>query len=258
MTRLLDVLDEPATLAPAPAPALRVPDPASERVALRGVSFAYPGREATVRRDVDHTLDPGRVTAVVGPSGSGKSTLAALVLRLADPADGTVTCGEVDLRGVDPDAWRAQVAWVPQRPRVFAGTLADNVRLGVPRATDEDVAVALAAACLSALVDVLPAGVRTAVGEGGHPLSAGEAQRLALARAFVRPASLLVVDEPTAHLDPETARGVIDALARLADGRTVLVLTHDPAVVELADTVVAMRDGHLEKPSLPAAEALVA
>jgi ATP-binding cassette subfamily C protein CydD len=258
VTRLLDVLDEPATLSRSTGSADRVPDPAREPVALRGVSFAYPGREATVLRDVDLTLEPGRVTAAVGASGSGKSTLAALVLRLADPAEGAVTCGEVDLRDVDPDAWRARLAWVPQRPRVFAGTLADNVRLGDADATDEEVGAALAAACLGGLVDVLPDGVRTTVGEGGHPLSAGEAQRLALARAFVRPASLLVVDEPTAHLDADTARGVTDALARLAVGRTVLMLTHDPAVGALADTVFTVSDGRVGRQPVAAAEAVLA
>src|SRR5690606_37086316 len=129
-----------------------------------------------------------------GPSGAGKSTIAALVLRLADPSGGRVSCAGVDLRDAAPEDWWAQIAWVPQRARVFSGTVADNIRLGAPGASDAQVRRAAADAGALAFVEELPDGFDTVVGEGGRPLSAGQAQRLAVARAFVRDARLVVLD----------------------------------------------------------------
>ena len=252
--RLLDALEEPATLGDVPAVPSPVPSPATEPLRFEGVDFAYPGRDTTVLHDIDLELEPGTITAIVGPSGGGKSTLAALALRLADPTAGRVTCGGTDLRDMDPAAWRAQVTWVPQRPRVFAGTIAANVRLGDPQASDEDVAAALRAADLGDLVRALPDGADTLVGEGGRPLSAGEAQRLALARAFVRPVGLLVVDEPTAHLDRAAAAAVGAALARLAVGRTVLLAAHHPQVAALAARIVRVEAGRLVEAVTPAGD----
>ncbi|WP_372790578.1 thiol reductant ABC exporter subunit CydD [Paraconexibacter sp.] len=243
--RLLDALEEPATLVDAPDVPLEAPDPRRDAVRLEGVAFAYPDRDRTVLREIDLELPPGSITALVGPSGCGKSTLAALVLRLADPTSGRVTCGGIDLRDVELDAWRARLAWVPQFPRVFAGTIAENVRLGAPTASAQRVEQALREANLGALLTGLPQGVDTRVGEGGRPLSAGEAQRLALARVVVSDAPLLVVDEPTAHLDERSAAEVADALRRLAAGRTVLIAEHRPQLAALADRVVALDHGRI-------------
>ncbi|MDW5598797.1 ATP-binding cassette domain-containing protein, partial [Conexibacter stalactiti] len=202
-------------------------------------------RGAAVLAGLTLTLEPGKLTALVGVSGAGKSTVAALALRLLDPSAGRVTCGGVDLRRLEPEAWRGQVAWVPQRARIFAGTVADNVRLAVPDAPDRKVRAALAAAGAARFVAALPQGIETAIGDGGRPLSAGEAQRIALARAFLRDAPLLVLDEPTAHLDAETATAVDAAILRLARGRTTLLIAHRPALAARADRVIVLADGRV-------------
>jgi ATP-binding cassette subfamily C protein CydCD len=178
--------------------------------------------------------------ALTGPSGCGKSTLLDVVLGLRHPGSGKVVLGGVDLGDVDIDAWRAGIGWVPQRPHLFARTVADNVRIGRPDASDAEVAEALEAAGLAVAVRRLPRGAETMLGDGGAGLSAGERQRLALARAFVRDAPLLVLDEPTASLDAETEAEVLDAVRRLSEGRTALVVAHRPALVALADRVVVL------------------
>ncbi len=188
--------------------------------------------------------------ALVGPSGEGKSTIAALLLRLLDPDSGRVTCDGVDLRATAPEAWRREVAWVPQRPTLFAGTLADNVRLGAPGAGEEAVAAAVRAAGLEAVLATLPDGLETRVGESGRRLSAGEAQRVAIARAFLRDAPLVVLDEPTAHLDADSAAAVGAAVERLAAGRTTLVIVHRAALARRTDRVLRLAGGRLEE--LPA------
>ena len=186
------------------------------------------------------TVAPGEVVAITGPTGCGKSTLLSVILGFVAPDEGIVRVGDVDLATLDPEAWRRQVAWVPQRPHLFATTIADNVRLGRPSASDHEVDLAIADAGLAELVARLPGGIETRLGEGGAGLSAGERQRVALARAFLRPAPLLLLDEPTANLDAATEVDVIDALRRLARGRTVLLVAHRPALVAMADRVVAL------------------
>ena len=167
---------------------------------------------------VDLELRPGETVALVGPSGGGKSTIASLLLRLAEPADGRVTVGAVDLAECAAESWRAQIAWVPQQPTLFRGSVADNIRLGVPAADDRDVRAAAARAGADAFVHALPDGYDTVVGEGGRPLSAGELQRIALARAFLRDAALVILDEPTANLDPANAE-LVSAASRTASCR---------------------------------------
>ncbi len=242
--RILEVLDLPATVEVS-EPARAAPDPTAAAVALNGVRFAYAGRGAPVLDGVSLVLAPGETTALIGPSGAGKTTLARLVARLADPQDGTVTCGGVDLRHVDPRAWRAQVAWVPQRCTLFAGSIEDNVRLARLDAPATDVALALRAAGAEDLVAALPDGGRTRIGDGGQRLSAGQSRRIALARAFLDDAPLVVLDEPTAHLDPESAEAIEAAIARLAHGRTVLLITHRAALAARCDRSVELRDGRV-------------
>ena len=168
-----------------------------------------------------------------------------------------MTCDGVDLRHVDPRAWRARIAWVPQRCTLFAGTVEDNVRLARPRASARDVARALCAAGAEELVAALPEGARTRVGDGGRRLSAGQSRRIALARAFLDDAAIVVLDEPTAHLDPASAAEIETAIARLADGRTVLLITHREELAARCDRVVEMREGSIvasgERPAVVAA-----
>jgi len=186
------------------------------------------------------TLEPGEVLAVMGASGTGKTTLLQVLLGFVTPDGGRVGLGGVDLADLDPDAWRSVVAWVPQRPHLFATTLDANIRLGRPDATDADVARAVADAGLTETVAALPRGLQTVVGERGAGLSAGERQRIALARAFLRDAPLLLLDEPTSNLDGATEAVVLAAVHRLARGRTVLMTAHRPALLALADRVLRL------------------
>ena len=242
--RILAVLDEPPLLA-ATANPRDLPDPAVASIRLEGVSFAYPARDVPVLRDVDLELVPGERIVLVGASGAGKSTLLALLMRLADPTEGRLVVGGVDLRDGDPAAWRRRVAWVSQRPRLIAGTIADNVRMGDPHASPERVRDALRSANADAFVSTLPGGVETRIGEGGVRLSAGEGQRIALARAFLRDAPLVLLDEPTANLDPEGAALVAEAIERLSRGRTVVLAAHRLSMALGADRVVVLGEGRI-------------
>lgn len=223
---------------------LTEPAPAQERAApscgsngslvrLEGVSYAYPARHGLVLDRVDLDLHVGETVALVGPSGSGKSTLASIVLGLAQPTEGNV------LKGVE------RAAWVPQSATIFSGTVADNIRIGDSHADDDAVRQAARLAGADEFVEKLPDGFETRVGDGGRPLSAGESQRIALARAFVRDAKLVVLDEPTANLDPANAEAIGDAIQQLADGRTVLVIAHRAELAQRADRIVRLANGRV-------------
>ncbi|GHC76354.1 ABC transporter [Streptomyces flavofungini] len=207
-------------------------------VAVDGVSVRYPGRAVDAVREVSFAVAPGETVALVGPSGSGKSTLLNVLLGFVRPAAGRVLVGGADLADVSLAGWRERVAWVPQRPHLFAGSIADNVRLARPGADDGDVVAALRAAGAWEFVAGLPLGVETVLGEDGGGLSAGQRQRVALARAFLADRPVVLLDEPTAALDGETEAGIVEAVGRLAVGRTVVMVVHRPALLEVADRVV--------------------
>jgi ATP-binding cassette subfamily C protein CydCD len=225
--RVFDVLDRPV-----PVAGTRRDVPAVGELVVDELSVAYPGRLAL--DGVSLRVAAGEVVAVTGPSGCGKSTLLGVILGLVAPSGGSVRYGGVDLAELDPDAWRSRIAWVPQRPYLLAGSVADNVRLAREDATPAEIRAALALAGLATVPLELP------LGEGGTGLSAGERRRIALARAFVRDAPLLLLDEPTASLDGDTERDVLAALARLVEGRTVIVVAHRPALVEFADREIVL------------------
>ncbi len=217
-----------------------VPDPSLAGLTVEGLRFAYPGRAEPALDGLSLTVQAGELLALAGPSGCGKSTLLGVLLGLLAPQGGSVRVGGVDLAELDPDAWRARLAWVPQRPHLLAASIAENVRLGRGDASEEEVRSAIAAAGLADTVANLPGGIQTVLGEKGAGLSAGERQRLALARAFLRDAPLLLLDEPTANLDGDTEHAVLEAVRRLARGRTVVLVAHRPALLALADRVLSL------------------
>lgn len=229
----------PTAVASAPADVVHVAP-----IELVGVTVRL-DRSRPALDGVDLRIGAGERVALVGPSGAGKSTLAALLLGLRRPSAGTVLAAGIDLAGVDPAAWRRSVAWVPQSPTVFAGTVADNVRLGREHATDADVRAALDSAGAAAFVDALADGPATVLTEDGATLSGGQRQRLAIARAWVRDAPLVVLDEFTAHLDLRTEHSVLDAAGRLLDGRTALVIAHRLRTARLADRIVVLDAGRV-------------
>ncbi|MFD4275126.1 thiol reductant ABC exporter subunit CydD [Streptomyces cyaneofuscatus] len=226
-----------------------VPD--SVRLELEGVTVRHEGRTDPSLDAASLTVEPGETVALVGPSGVGKSTLLNVVLGFAEPDEGRVRVGGRDLAELDPERWRSRIAWVPQRPHLFAGTIAENVRLARPDADDEAVVAALRDAGAYDFVGELPDGERTLLGEDGAGLSAGQRQRLALARAFLADRPLLLLDEPTASLDGETEAGIVEAVRRLAAGRTVLLVVHRPALLAVADRVVTLEPRDVDA-SVPA------
>ncbi|MFD0267072.1 thiol reductant ABC exporter subunit CydD [Streptomyces sp. NPDC127106] len=226
--------------------------PAGLRIEVDGVSVRHPGRGEDSPGPVSFTVGPGECVALTGPSGAGKSTLLHVLLGFTAPTAGRVRIGGADLAGLAPEQWRERIAWVPQRPHLFAGTLAENVRLARPDASDEAVAAALDDAGAGDFVAALPRGIETALGEGGAGLSAGQRQRIALARAFLADRPVLLLDEPTAALDGETEAAVVDAVRRLAVGRTVLLVVHRPALLALADRVVEVGAGPVGAPAATA------
>ncbi|HET9979835.1 MAG TPA: ABC transporter ATP-binding protein/permease [Ktedonobacterales bacterium] len=199
-----------------------------ERVALAGCTFA-------VRR--------GERVGLVGPSGAGKSTIAHLLLRFIEPTSGVITLDGIPLASVSPDAWRTQIAWAPQTPYLFNMSALENIRLARLDASMDDVVAAVEAAHAREFIEALPQGYDTLLGERGARLSGGQAQRIALARAFLRDAPILLLDEATSHLDPISEAAVLTALERLSEGRTVLLITHRPAPLALVDRVLALRQG---------------
>lgn len=207
-------------------------------IEIAGLTLGYPTRPEPVVSELRATIGPG-LTAIVGPSGVGKSTLLAALLGELPARSGTISAGGRRIDS-DLDGWRRQVAWAPQRPWLTPDTIAENLRVGRPDATAADLAAALAAVGLTEVVAALPAGVDTRLGEDGAGLSAGQRARLALARVVLADRPVVVLDEPSAHLDRATEQILLDTLRRLARDRTVVVVAHRPAVEAAADRVIRL------------------
>jgi thiol reductant ABC exporter CydD subunit len=239
--RMFELLDAPASVGPGGAGL--APTPARVPVLFEQVSFSYPSRSGLVLDRLDLELSPGETVALVGESGAGKSTVAQLLLGLLEPTSGRVSVGGVDLGSCQQESWRRAVAWVPQHPSMFRGTVAENIRLGDLTATDGQVRDAAALAGADAFIHALPNGYQTPIGDGERRLSPGERRRIGLARAFLRDAPLVILDEPTADLDPLSVAAVSRAVGQLQRGRTMLLIAHRPELVDHADLVVRLVDG---------------
>ena len=245
--RIFEVLDAPATArarhdqsedSRQPIAALSQPDAG---IVFRDVSYTYPGGDRPALEHISLAIQPRAHVALVGASGAGKSTLAALILGFARPTTGELRLGD-DPR-IGGSSWR--VGWVPQAPHLFSESIAANVRLGAPNASDEEVREAVRLSHLDDFVESLPEGLDTTIGEGGARLSSGEAQRLALARAFLLNAPILVLDEPTSSLDSENEAALVESLSKLGVNRTVVVIAHRLNTVEKADEIIVLDAGRI-------------
>jgi ATP-binding cassette subfamily B protein len=241
--RIFELLDRPGTLE------LSSGEPAGEvRGALRfdDVTFAYPTRpEQNVLQGFDLVVEPGQLVALVGPSGAGKSTVAALIQRFYDPQRGCILLDGRDLRTIEPRSLREQIGVVMQEPVLFAETIAENIRYGKPGASDEEVRSAAGLANAAGFVEALPQGYDTLVGERGVRLSGGQKQRVAIARAVLKDPRVLILDEATSALDAESEHLVQEALDRLMQGRTTIVIAHRLSTVRGADRVVVLEAGQV-------------
>lgn len=236
---------------------LEVPLPGSQAIRFENVTCLYPANSAgqdarpAALQSLSFVLPAGQTTALVGPSGAGKTTVANLLLRFLEPASGGIYVGEVPLAALDPHLWRQQVAWVPQQPHLFAGTAADNIRLGKPGAPLDDVIAAAKAAHAHDFILALPQGYDTPLGEQAARLSGGQRQRLAIARALLKDAPLVILDEASAQLDAASEALIAAALQRLMAGRTVLLIAHRLNLVAAADQVIVLEDGRLAEQGRP-------
>jgi ATP-binding cassette subfamily B protein len=246
--RVLEVLDSGEVVPEAAEPLAAAPP--RRGLALRGVWFGYV-EGAAVLRHLDLEVAAGERVCVVGPTGAGKSTLLALLLRFYDPDAGAVELDGTDLRDLDLASLRRQLALVPQDPWMLDGTVADNVRFGRPGATREEFEAAARATRVDELVERLPDGWETQIGEGGVRLSGGQRRRVALARAILRDASVLLLDEPTSGLDAASEQAVLDALDHAAEGRTVLSVSHRLSLAARADRVVVLDGGRVVEQGPP-------
>ncbi|HJN04832.1 MAG TPA: ABC transporter transmembrane domain-containing protein [Alphaproteobacteria bacterium] len=243
--RLSELLTRESDIRP-PANPLALPEPARGSVSFEGVTFAYP-----TRREIDAlagfsiSIEPGEHVAIVGPSGAGKTTVFQLILRFYDPQAGHIAVDGVDLMRADPEEVRSRIGLVPQDPVIFAADAWDNIRYGRPGATDEEVRAAAEAAAAAEFLERLPDGFSTQLGERGVTLSGGQRQRIAIARAILKNPSLLLLDEATSALDAESELLVQEAIDKLLQGRTTLVIAHRLATVQNADRIIVMDEGRV-------------
>lgn len=242
--------------APAPTPRVVSPNQTRRAPTRRDIFFenVYANYDDGARRALNGftlALDDGQTVALVGATGAGKTTVANLLLRFLEPSGGSITIGGVPLQDMDAAEWRAHVAWVPQHPHLFHGTVAENLRIAKPDASAQEMFAAARAAHAHEFIAQLPRGFDTFLGERGARLSGGQAQRLAIARAFLKDAPLLILDEATAHLDRENEELIRAALARLMQNRTVLLISHRLQFARDADVIAVMENGRVVEITTP-------
>lgn len=248
--RIFGLLDTPATASLVPA---TQPVPSSLHIRFESVSLAYERGDRPALSDISFSIAAGQIVALVGPSGSGKSTVANLLMRFLEPDSGRIMIGDYDLANIAVSAWREKIAWVPQSPYILNATVADNIRFSRPDATQLQIIAAAQAAGAHTFIAQLPTGYETICGERGLRFSGGQAQRIALARALLRDAPLLILDEPTSQLDSDSESIVLHALDSLPRPRSVLLITHRLLSAARADHIVVLQGGHLAEQGTHAA-----
>jgi ATP-binding cassette subfamily B protein len=243
--RLVELLDaEP--MIKSPLHPVAMPDPGQGRVTFDKVSFAYASRlDNPALSDISFSVASGELVALVGPSGAGKTSIFNLIARFYDPTDGRIEVDGIDIRDVDPRALRERLALVPQEISLFADTIAENIRYGFERATDDEVREAAKAANADHFTEALPDGFATVLGERGVTLSGGQRQRIAIARAILRNPPILLLDEATSALDAESEQAVQLALEHVMKGRTTFVITHRLATIRKANRILVFDGGEL-------------
>ena len=220
---------------------------AQSKITFNNVSFTYPDENSPALSNISFTIKQGQKIAIVGASGAGKSTLAQLLLRFASPSSGQILINEQPITQISPEAWREQISWVPQKPFIFNESVAENIRLGKPDADMESVQDAAIAAHLHEFIISLPNGYETLVGEAGSRLSSGQAQRLALSRAYLKDAPLLILDEPTSSLDPITESALEESTKKMMRNRTVITIAHRLNTILEADKILVLESGFLKE-----------
>ncbi|MBN2556569.1 MAG: thiol reductant ABC exporter subunit CydD [Anaerolineales bacterium] len=250
---LFKILDRrPAS---APEGSAIVADPGQKDIRFSKISYTYPGRSRPAVSDLSFSLRSGEMTALIGPTGAGKSTITRLLMGFIQPDTGMVLIGTTALKDMHIQTWRGQIAWVPQRPLLLNDTILENIRFAVPDAPRDEVEHAARLAHAHGFIATLPSGYDTEIGEYGARLSGGQAQRIALARAFLKNAPVLILDEPAAQLDLETETLFLDSLRRLRTHRTVLVIAHRARTIREASQVIILKDGFVVQQG-PAAQVL--
>jgi ATP-binding cassette subfamily C protein CydD len=247
-----ELMSLPAAPPPAPPPPreVRTVHAQGVTVAFEDVTLSWDPARGPALDGLSFRVPAGETMVLAGPSGAGKSTVMEILLGFVRPDSGKVTVNGADITDLVPQALSRLTAWVGQRPVLFAGTIADNIRFARPEASEEEVEDAATAARVSDYAAKLPDGLNTVVGEGGYGLSGGQAQRIAIARAFLKNAPLLLLDEPTAHLDPATEAEVLDSLRKLALGRTVILASHSAAAHDFSGRRLDLRKGRAAAPEL--------
>ncbi len=214
-------------------------------IVFDGVSYTYPGGRDAALKEVRCTLEAGRCTAIAGPSGGGKTTFGNLLLKFATPSNGIITCGGKPLEEMDRDEWLQGISWVPQQPYIFHATLRENLLLAKPDATEAELMQALRSSRLENLVHSLPLGLDTPAGERGARISGGEAQRLSLARAFLKNAPVILLDEPVSHTDPALEVELLASMQSLIEGKTSIIIAHRLSTIEHADNILVFDRGRI-------------
>ncbi|MGE8515352.1 MAG: ABC transporter ATP-binding protein [Alcaligenes nematophilus] len=247
----LDAIQELFAVQPLPEPA-SPQTPSDGSIVLNNVHFRYAADKQEVLSGISLNIAPGSMVALIGESGSGKTTLARLIARFFDVSQGSVSIGGVDVRQIGSPVLATQISQIFQDDYLFAGSIAENIRLGKPDATESELMEAVEQAGVSEIIARLPEGLNTTVGEGGARLSGGERQRIAIARALIKNAPILLVDEATAALDAENQAAIAQALARLRGKRTLIVIAHQLSTVAMADQIVVLENGQIIEQGPPA------